>query len=123
MLKYLPPDSIDEHFRFIRGRWVLPESELARIYALATERLLKQLQPYQPLPGEFCFYFESHELMTLGIRPRRSGSPPLAFTEHGVLAAAWILGCPLAIARSVPLVRAFVQLRETGMVHEGRGAV
>ena len=38
--------------------------------------------------------------------------PPCAFTEHGAIMAATILNSPRAIAMSVYVVRALVQLRE-----------
>ena len=38
--------------------------------------------------------------------------PPLAFTEHGAIMAANVLNSPEAVAMSVYVVRAFVQMRE-----------
>ena len=40
---------------------------------------------------------------------------PLAFTEHGAIMAATILRSPKAVAMSVYVVRAFVQMREVLM--------
>jgi hypothetical protein len=37
---------------------------------------------------------------------------PFAFTEHGAVAAAFVLNSPAAVAASVQIVRAFVRLRE-----------
>jgi|SRR5712671_4613436 len=47
-------------------------------------------------------------------KPSRGGRRylPFAFTEHGAIMAATILNSPRAVAMSVYVVRAFVQLRE-----------
>jgi hypothetical protein len=39
-------------------------------------------------------------------------SLPFAFTEHGALTAATVLNSPQAVAMSVYVVRAFIQMRE-----------
>ena len=122
MLEPLPVTQIEGRFRFVRGRWVLPEADLAAIHGVTRDRLLKHLQPYEPWPGEFCFYLDGLELSALDVRSRRDGCPPLAFTEHGALAAACILGSPQAIAQSVHVARTFAQLRQGGMVHEAGSA-
>jgi phage regulator Rha-like protein len=45
-------------------------------------------------------------------RGRHAKYPPYAFTEHGAIMAANILNSPEAVAMSVYVVRAFVQMRE-----------
>lgn len=45
-------------------------------------------------------------------RGRHAKYPPYAFTEHGALMAANVLNSPEAVAMSVYVVRAFVQMRE-----------
>ena len=53
------------------------------------------------------------ERKTAALRPGRyTKYPPYAFTEHGAIMAANILNSPEAVAMSVYVVRAFVQIRE-----------
>lgn len=43
--------------------------------------------------------------------------PPYAFTEHGAVAAAFILNTPVAVEASVRIVRAFNRLRHAALAH------
>jgi hypothetical protein len=43
---------------------------------------------------------------------------PYAFTEHGAIMAAMVLNSPRAVEVSVYVVRAFVRLRETAVLHK-----
>jgi phage regulator Rha-like protein len=45
-------------------------------------------------------------------RGRHAKYPPYTFTEHGAIMAANVLNTPEAVAMSVYVVRAFVQMRE-----------
>ena len=54
--------------------------------------------------------------LAVKIKPLKHGRhakyPPYAFTEHGAIMAANVLNSPEAVAMSVYVVRAFVQMRE-----------
>lgn len=113
----LPINQIETCFRFVRGRWVLPEADLAAIHGVTRHRLLKCLQPREPLPGEFCFYLEGWELPALGVMPRRDGWAPLVFTEAGAMAAACSLGSAEAVKQSIQVARSFARLRQEGLVY------
>jgi hypothetical protein len=60
------------------------------------------------LPGDFCFATE-----TADFRPAEASlcEPPQAFTEHGVVATAYLLRTPHAMAAATRIVRTFVQFR------------
>jgi len=45
-------------------------------------------------------------------RGQHAKYPPYAFTEHGAIMAAMVLNSPQAVAMSVYVVRAFIQMRE-----------
>ncbi|NCO43407.1 MAG: ORF6N domain-containing protein, partial [Armatimonadetes bacterium] len=70
-----------------RGQRVMLDSDLARVYGVATRRLNEQ-----------------------GRRKL-----PLVFTEHGAIMAANVLNTPAVVQASVQVVRAFVRLREMAL--------
>lgn len=51
-------------------------------------------------------------------KKRNVSKPPHAFTEHGAVMAANVLNSKRAVAMSVEVVRAFVQLRRVASSHE-----
>lgn len=53
------------------------------------------------------------QFVTGSQRHRDPRFPPRAFTEHGALQAANVLSSPRAVAMSVYVIRAFVELRQT----------
>ena len=77
-----------------------------------------------PLTAEEFSELKSHSLVTADGRAalrsqivtlkrgQHAKYPPYAFTEHGAIMAANVLNSPEAVAMSVYVVRAFVQLRE-----------
>ncbi len=52
------------------------------------------------------------QFATSSKRHRGSAYRPTAFTEHGAIMAATVLNSPAAVAMSVFVVRAFIQMRE-----------
>ena len=52
------------------------------------------------------------QIVTSSKRHRGAAYRPYAFTEHGAIMAAMILNSPAAVAMSVFVVRAFMQMRE-----------
>jgi hypothetical protein len=107
---------------FIRGRSVMLDSDLARIYGVTTKRLNEQFRRNRDrFPQDFAFQITSEELTTLRsqIATSNSGSSrggrryrPVVFTEHGAIMLATVLNSKVAIAASVNVVRAFVAMRE-----------
>ena len=77
-------------------------------------------------PQDFAFHLSNQELAILKSQIATSSwggkrKPPLAFTEHGAIMAATILNSTRAIEVSVLVVRAFVQMRQTILVHAELG--
>ena len=122
----------------VRGRQVVMDSDLARLYGVAT-RALNQALKRNParFPADFAFQLSAREWagmrsqivttkpfgdneltmdrsqnVTGSRRHRDPRSLPWAFTEHGALMAANILRSERAVQMSVFVVRAFVRLRE-----------
>ena len=122
----------------IRDQKVVLDVDLARIYGVTTKRLNEQLRRNRKrFPDDFAFQLTADEFESLrsqvatldkgtsGSELKRSQTAtlkpgrgqhrkyrPWAFTEHGALQAANILRSERAIAMSVYVIRAFIELRE-----------
>ena len=122
----------------VRGRRVVLDEDLARIYGVSTKRLNEAVnRNRRRFPSDFAFRLtapEAHDLKsqfaTSSAQPdvhqrleehgpfrastRHGGRRklPWAFTEHGALMAANVLRSARAVRMSVHVVRAFVRLRE-----------
>jgi phage regulator Rha-like protein len=126
----------------VRSRAVVLDSEVARLFGVATKRLNEAVRRNQRrFPGDFCFQLTAEEFAGLrsqiatlddgggsalrsqiatlesGGRGRHRKYRPRVFTEHGALMAANVLRSQQAIEMSLYLVRAFVQMRETIMAN------
>jgi hypothetical protein len=117
-------DEIISQIYFIRGRKVMFDSDLARIYGVET-RILNQAvkRNANRFPIDFMFQLTQEELSDLMSQIVISSwggrrKLPFAFTEHGALMLASILNSPSAIAASIYVVRAFVKLREVLSMHQ-----
>ena len=108
------PDPIAQRIHYFRGHRVMLDADLAQIYGVPTQRLVDEIHQHGPLPGDFCFPVERHELdFSDDERPGR-GEAAYVFTEHGALMAATLLKSPEAIALSAHVIRTFVSLRRRG---------
>ncbi|OGP91688.1 MAG: DNA-binding protein [Deltaproteobacteria bacterium RBG_16_48_10] len=102
----------------VRGKRVILDTDLARIYGVPTKRLNEQVRRNTDrFPPDFAFVLTDHEVTNLrsqfatgshGGRRYR----PYVFTEHGALMAANILRGERAIQMSVFVVRAFIRMRQ-----------
>jgi len=97
------------------------DSDLARIYGVPTGRFNEAVKRnLKRFPADFSFLVSREEYEALISqnaisKPGRGGRTklPRLFTEHGALMAASILKSDRAIAMSVYVIRAFVEIRET----------
>ena len=104
----------------VRGERVVIDFALARIYGVATGRFNEAVRRnLKRFPADFSFVVtrqEYEELISQNAisKPGRGGRTklPRVFTEHGALMAASILNSERAIAMSVYVIRAFVEIRE-----------
>jgi hypothetical protein len=103
----------------VRGKKVMLDSDLARIYGVLTERLNEQVRRNRErFPSDFVFQLSREEFASLipqfaGSKRGRGGRRklPYVFTEHGAIMAANVLRSPRAVQMSVFVVRAFVRMR------------
>lgn len=103
----------------LRGRKVMIDADLARLYGVTTKRLNQQVsRNADRFPADFMFELSPDEKQELVAncnrfnRLKHSTALPHAFTEHGALMAANVLNSPQAVQCSILVVRAFVQMRE-----------
>jgi hypothetical protein len=109
---------------FVRGRKVMLDSDLARIYGVTTKRMNEQVKRnIQRFPEDFMFQLSPDEHSNLMSQFATSSwggrrKLPFVFTEHGTLMLASVLNSPTAIHASIYVVRAFVKLREILSMHQ-----
>lgn len=105
--------------RSVRGRKVVSDADLARLYGVSTKALNQAVKRNRArFPDEFCFRLTADEFAALKSQSVTSNGRggrrtlPYVFTEHGALMAATVLNSGKAVQMSVYLIRAFVQMRE-----------
>jgi len=117
----------------LRNQKVVLDVDLARVYGVTTKRLNEQFRRNRKrFPKDFAFQLTTEEnnamrsqlvtassdptmwsqIATTSRKRRRKTHRPWAFTEHGALQVANILRSDRAIAMSVYVIRAFIELRE-----------
>jgi len=116
------------------------DADLAELYGVPTYRLNEQVKRnVERFPEDFMFQLTAQEWAKMRSQNATSNSEiieneavepnssqiamsskkhrgaayrPYAFTEHGAIMAATVLNSPQAVAMSIYVVRAFMQLRE-----------
>jgi ABC-type uncharacterized transport system fused permease/ATPase subunit len=104
----------------VRGHNVALDADLAAIFGVGTGRFNEAVKRnLRRFPVDFSFVLSRNEFESLISqiaisKPRRGGRTklPRVFTEHGALMAASILNSDHAIAMSIYVIRAFVEMRE-----------
>lgn len=125
----IPIERIEDQIYTLRGKRVMLDADLARLYGVATRRLNEQVKRNtERFPEDFAFQLTNQELAILMSQNATSSNarrghgghrkPPTVFTEHGAIMAASVLNSPRAVEVSVFVVRAFVKLRELSMAHK-----
>jgi hypothetical protein len=113
-------ESVERLIHEVRGRKVMIDADLARLYGVGTKVLNQAVKRNQErFPADFMFQLIRTEVEELNRSQFVTGSQkhrdprfsPFAFTEHGAIMAANVLNSPRAIRMSVFVVRAFVKMR------------
>ena len=113
------PVHIESCIYQIRGRRVLLDEDLARLYRVSTKAFGQAIKRnIEKFPEDFMFALTTEEysiirsqIVTVSGKAGRRARPR-AFTEYGTVMAATILNSPLAVEASIMVVRAFIHLRE-----------
>jgi hypothetical protein len=116
----VPVEELAQQIFFLRGKKVMFDFDLARLYEIET-RVLKQQVRRNPdrFPDAFMFELtreEWEEVITicdnLSINSRFKPFPPFVFTEQGVAMLSSILRSKRAIMVNIAIMRTFVHLRQ-----------
>lgn len=103
----------------IRGKQVMLDSDVARLYHYETRRINETVKRnIERFPIEFCFQLNSNEYETLKSQIATSNirggkqKLPYVFTEKGILMLSGLLKNEIAIEVSIKIVEAFVEMRK-----------
>ena len=103
----------------IRGKQVMLDSDLARLYNIMTGNLNKAVKRnVERFPEDFMFQLTKEEydilIFQIGISKGRGGNRklPYVFTEQGVSMLSSVLKTDIAAKMSVNIMRAFVAMRK-----------
>lgn len=103
----------------VRGKQVMLDSDVARLYHYETRRINETVKRNsERFPIEFCFQLTSKEYETLksqfATSNVRGGKQklPYAFTEKGIIMLSGLLKNEIAIEVSIKIVEAFVEMKK-----------
>lgn len=108
----------------IRGKKVMLDMDLAKIYQVETKRLKESVRRnIHRFPDDFMFELTEEEWFNLRSQFASSswgGSryPPFAFTEQGVAMLSGLLNSDLAIQMNIAIMRAFVMIRQWALTYQ-----
>jgi hypothetical protein len=108
----------------IRGKKVILDFELAKMYQTETKRLKESVRRnIRRFPSDFMFeltYEEWNELRTQFATSKKGGTtrPPFAFTEQGVAMLSSVLNSEIAIEVNIAIMRAFVLIRQWALNYQ-----
>jgi len=117
----IPIETIGQRIKWIRGRKVMLDFDLAELYQVSTKRLNEQVnRNMKRFPTDFMFRITQTELEILNRSQFATSSQkhrdpkylPLAFTEHGIAMLSSILKSDRAVQMNIFIVRVFIKLRE-----------
>ncbi len=114
-----PLENIENLIQVIRGKQVILDRDLARLYGVETKRLNQQVQRnLERFPADFMFQLSKEEaelsrsqIATLNARGSNIKYLPYAFTENGIAMLSSVLRSPIAIATNIQIMRAFTAMR------------
>lgn len=119
MNQIIQKEKIENLIYEIRGKQVMLDSDLARLYNIMTGNLNKAVKRnIERFPEDFMFQLARDEYDTLmfqiGISKSRGGNRklPYVFTEQGVSMLSSVLKTDIAAKMSVNIMRAFVTMKK-----------
>lgn len=118
-------ETIERKIYLIRGKKVLLDIDLAKLYSVATFRLNEAVKRNKNrFPSDFMFQLSAKEKAeviancdNLAIL-KYSPHTPYAFTEQGVAMLSSVLNSERAVRVNIQIMRTFTKLRELLATHE-----
>ena len=108
----------------IRGKKVILDFELAKMYQVETKYLKRTVRNnLKRFPTDFMFELTVEEWKNLRCNFSTSNNAggirylPFAFTEQGVAMLSGLLNSDIAIAMNITIIRAFVMIRPVSYTH------
>ncbi len=120
----MPDEALTTRIHLIRGKRIMVDEDLARIYQVPTKRLNEQVRRnLMRFPDDFMFQLNSVEWTNLRSQNATSSwggrrGMPYAFTEHGILMLSSVLKSDRAILVNIQIMRIFVRMRATLMTQK-----
>ncbi len=116
----IPDEIVMQKIYMIRGKNVMLDQDLAELYNVKTKRLNEQVKRnISRFPDDFLFQLnkeEFNEFATSSWGGRRT--PPLAFTDYGVLMLSSVLNNDRAIKVNIQIIRVFAKMCEMLLAHK-----
>jgi len=116
--------TIENKIFSIRGKKIMLDRDLARLYGVATSQLTRQVRRNsERFPHDFMFQLTKGELENLICQFGTSSwggtrKLPYAFTEQGVAMLSGVLHSKRAIQVNIQIMRAFIQLKRMLLSNE-----
>jgi hypothetical protein len=120
----VPPEVIQSKILLIRGRKVMLDYDLAKLYGVLTSQLTRQVRRnIERFPEDFLVQLRREEFDNLMCQIGTSSwggfrKPPMAFTEQGIAMLSSVLNSPRAIQVNIQIIRIFTKLRELMLSHK-----
>ncbi len=123
---YISYEQIERKIYQIRGKKVMTDNDLAKLYGVPTKQLNRQVQRnLERFPEDFMFQLSKEESLRCQIGTldgnKRGGHRkylPYVFTQEGVAMLSGILKSPRAIHTNVQIMRTFTRIRELLLTHK-----
>jgi len=117
-------EQIKHSIHEIRGKKVMLDYELAKLYEVETKYLKRSVRNnLNRFPSDFMFELTPDEWLNLRCKISTSSwggqrYPPFAFTEQGVAMLSGLLNSLVAIDVNISIMRAFVMIRELALTYQ-----
>ena len=115
-------EMIEQKIYLVRGRKVMFDSDLAKLYEVETKYLTRQVRRnIRRFPTDFMFRMTAEEyLRCQNVTSKRGGRRylPYVFTELGIAMLSTVLNSERAIEVNMAIMRVFVKLREVLAQHK-----
>ena len=115
-------EMIEQKIYLVRGRKVMFDSDLAKLYEVETKYLTRQVRRnIRRFPTDFMFHMTAEEyLRCQNVTSKRGGRRylPYVFTELGIAMLSTVLNSERAIEVNMAIMRVFVKLREVLAQHK-----
>jgi len=118
-LAKIPDEVIINKIILLRGKKVMLDRDLARLYGVTTKQLNQQVKRnFKRFPEDFMFQLTKEEKEEIVIQFKDLNSLkfspvlPNVFTEHGAVMLASVLNSDKAIQVNIQIVRVFTHIRQ-----------